>query len=144
MDLVYCHECRRDADSETHPPAWSTAHRDFVKQRALSTPMSLPVNVARNRAGLTGSQLRARDEVLADRRSPRRPLSLREAEASISELRSPDDTRRANEALDSDMMTRLALGPRSAVGELEIRVGQSSRRNLGCYPDESADFIRPV
>jgi hypothetical protein len=104
MDLTYCAECHRDCDP-THPVAWSMAHRDYARQRAASlAPMSLPTTICRGRYTL--AQQVAMAEVLERRGQPRRTLSVREAEATVSELRSPAATRRLLVAEEDDMIIR--------------------------------------
>jgi hypothetical protein len=105
--LTYCAECKSDCD-ETHPLPWSMAHLAYANQRKASlAPMSLPTTICRSSSGLTltPTQLIARAEVLAAR-GQRQPLTIREAEATVSELRTPDATRRAMAREEDDMIIR--------------------------------------
>ena len=111
MKTVFCFECARNVD-ETHPEAFSFAHRDYARRTAASTmPASLPVTVMRGR-GLTAKQQEAREAMLADRRAAS-TLSVRDAQVELSKQRDPDITRRLIAEEDAAMVTKLALGPRS-------------------------------
>jgi hypothetical protein len=126
MSLIRCgyRNCRQFFDapyatfhcSDDHRLAERRAADPRLAEHRASTPFSTSPTLAPNR--------------------PIPTMSIREAEGALSKLRSPDDTRRLNDALENDMLTKLALGPRSQPGELERR--SEVRR------DHSLDFvIRP-
>jgi hypothetical protein len=114
MSLIRCgyRNCRQFFDAPYGVFYCSADHR--VAERRASTPFSTSPTLAPNR--------------------PTPTMLVREAEASLSKLRSPDDTRRLNAAQEDDMLKRLTLG-RSQPGELERRSSDTSKR------DHSADYV---
>ena len=159
MKTVPCAECGgRQVDPYTHPAPYTFAHRDYVRLRDASmVPMSMPLRVMGSAgATLTAAQQQARDEVLADRQTPHKTMTVSEAAVALSELRSPAQTQTLFNAEQDRMVARLALlgrgeieqrsdtNPRiqraakavEALAELERRRSDPDRR------DHSVDFIR--
>jgi hypothetical protein len=124
----YCRECRRMADAETHPAAFTPEHGEYNRRTPYSTPITVApttrtlspaqqwarkeVLAAREAAAREAPRQPVRDEVLADLEAAaaRQPTSVRAADTAMSAVRSPDVTRALNAAEEADMMQKLALG----------------------------------
>lgn len=125
MTEFICEECGTHYDAQPGRFYCSSRCEQLAHRKMTApypgVPMSMPVTIMRARpSGLSPSQLRARDEVLAGRREPRRATRVTDGFAQLA---------------DAAAQTKPAPRPRvlkdirQAVGEVEKR-----RADLTPYP----------